>query len=363
MIPLRLPAAIEAERPFVTRIEDAGARPAGKRRFQSWIVGDDVFGLALAGDQGLFTIDGIQASQVVGDVLLVDPIRQQAERLIRADSLHNTLLVTERCDQLCQMCSQPPKKTHEDRFELLRQASLLAPEGATLGITGGEPTLYKNELFDLIEITLGERPDMSFHVLSNGQHFEQHDVGRLRNPAFARVTWGIPLYSSAASEHDAIVGKPGAFERLHQSFGRLVEAGARVELRTVVLSSNAFELPALAKHIVWRLPFIGSWSVMQLENIGFAKNRWSKLFFDHRANFTPIAEALDRASLHALQARLFNFPLCTVPPAYRSYAVRSISDWKQKYVAACDDCSLKPRCAGFFEWHSGEHANAWVRPE
>ncbi|MBL7373277.1 His-Xaa-Ser system radical SAM maturase HxsC, partial [Escherichia coli] len=83
---------------------------------------------------------------------------------------------TERCDQLCVMCSQPPKKTHVDRFALFEQACLLAEPDSVIGISGGEPTLYKAELLGMIERVLTARPDLAFHVLTNGQHFQSEDI-------------------------------------------------------------------------------------------------------------------------------------------------------------------------------------------
>ena len=361
MIPLRVQAEIEAAAPYVTRVAARGSN-AFDHEIDSAIVCEDADGVALAGYYGMVSLDGVRADEIAGDVLLVDPARGIVERLFRANSSHNTLLVTERCDQLCQMCSQPPKKTHDDRFELLLEASLLAPPDAVIGITGGEPTLYKEQLFDLVERTFATRPDVSFHILSNGQHIEEEDVERLRSPLFDRVLWGIPLYSAEPAQHDRIVAKDGAFDRLHDSFEILLKAGARIELRTVVLKTNAPQLPDLAQHIVRRLSHIESWSVMQLESIGYARNRWKELLFDHSSDFAPIAAALNLASLHGLRAFLFNFPLCTVPTAYRPFAVRSISDWKQKYVEPCLRCTARSACSGFFEWHPIADAENWAQP-
>src|SRR5690349_19045507 len=57
----------------------------------------------------LHAADGLKLDN---DVIMIVPGQTSARRLIRADSRHNTLLVTEQCDQLCIMCSQPPKKQH-----------------------------------------------------------------------------------------------------------------------------------------------------------------------------------------------------------------------------------------------------------
>ena len=347
MIPLALPARAEAEAPFVTRLALSSQLQEGS----SILVYEEAGSLLFAGEHGLVEILGAPAGAMDGDIVLVNPAERRVDRLIRANSKHNTLLVTECCDQLCVMCSQPPKKTHHDRFEHFRAACLLAREGETIGLSGGEPTLFKERLLSFLEDMLAARPDLSFHILSNGQHFEESDVDRLAAAAYRKVVWGIPLYSADPAEHDRIVAKPGAFERLERSLAHLILAAARVELRTVLLQANWQALPALAVHIGTFLRFIEQWSIMQVEHVGFARNRWAELYVDHSANFGPLGEALDLAVLTGVRPALFNFPRCTVPEAYRRFALASISDWKQKFAPACGDCAERSICSGFFEWH------------
>jgi His-Xaa-Ser system radical SAM maturase HxsC len=359
MIPLVRPAAADAEAPYVARLRSA-ANDLGAD--DALLIEEDAVGTAFAGRNGVVAIDGLASSDLDGDVVLVQPLTARVERLLRAGSSHNTLLVTERCDQLCVMCSQPPKKTHVDRFDLLEQACLLATPGALIGVSGGEPTLYKDRLLSMLEHVLRERDDLQFHVLSNGQHFEDEDVARLSDPVYRRVSWGIPIYATDPDLHDLIVGKAGAFALLEASFARLTKARARVELRTVVLNGNVEALPDLARYVAARLRFVEAWSIMQLEHIGFARGRWREQFVDHRRHFAPIAAALDLAALHGVRAQLFNFPRCTVPDAYRRYAIASISDWKRKYAGACGGCRERQACSGFFEWHPDEEAELMVRP-
>jgi len=359
MIRLHLPATSDAERPFVTRLR---ASKDGCAPEESILVDQDELGATFAGEYGLIAIDGATPQELDGDVVLVDPLAGRAERLIRAASAHNTLLVTERCDQLCVMCSQPPKKTHVDRFELFEAAAMLAPRSAVLGVSGGEPTLYKERLLAMVERVLGSRPDLAFHILSNGQHFDEEDVARLRAPAYARVAWGIPLYAAEPALHDYVVAKVGAFERLEESFRYLMAAGARIELRTVVVQANLPQLRELAHYVSTRLRFIEVWSIMQLENIGFARNRWRDLFVDHALDFRAIGDSIDIAALHGVRAQLFNFPRCTVPAPYRPLARASISDWKRKYMPDCTACGERAACTGFFEWHPDAQASAMVRP-
>jgi His-Xaa-Ser system radical SAM maturase HxsC len=300
--------------------------------------------------RGKLILHGLSLSESVGDVLLVIPQRHIAHRLIRAASTHNTLVATERCDQLCVMCSQPPKEHHTDWFSYFTAASLLAPQGACIGISGGEPTLYKEELFALFGAVQKERPDVSFHVLSNGQHFEERDIPQLRQCA-SQVQWGIPLYSHSADTHDGIVAKAGAFAELMESFGVLLRSAANIELRTVVMKENVRDLPALGHFTASHLPFVRQWSLMQLERIGYAKKNWQALFFDHSTDFDALGRAISIATLNGLNPRLYNFPLCTVPEQYRELAPVSISDWKRRYLAVCEGCALRSSCTGVFEWY------------
>lgn len=346
VIPLRLPAACDADAPYVTRLGSVTDGQDGTCRLERESGDRSLW----SGRHGLLEIVH-NSEQVAGDVVLVDPGSGHVERLIRATSGHNTFLVTEQCDQLCVMCSQPPKKTHHDRFAFFEQACLLADHGVTIGISGGEPTLHKAKLLDMIETVLARRPDLSFHVLTNGQHFARCDVERLRQSVFRRVVWGIPIYAADPGCHDAIVGKSGAFERLLGSFRHLVAAAARIELRTVLLSRNADKLDGLAGFVADHLPQIEQWSLMDLENAGFARARFRELRIGLADGFAELAPAIDRALLHGLPVRLFNVPLCHIPESYRHLAVASISDWKQRFADACGACRARDRCAGFFEWH------------
>lgn len=348
MIPLLHRCQTEGEQRYVTRLRyDPASVAAGDAGLLH--VTDN--SLLFAGKNGVLEVVGTGHDCFDGDVVLVDPKRNSLERLIRANSEHNTFLVTEQCDQLCVMCSQPPKKYHNDRFAEFEQAALMAPKSCFLGVSGGEPTLYKNELLSMIELVAAARPDISWHILSNGQHFEEDDVARLQKRAFRSVTWGIPLYSLVAENHDSIVGKTGAHHRLMQSLAVLLNAGASIELRTVLLNQNVDELPAMANFIVRYLGFINQWSIMQLENIGFAKNRFPQLYFQHGERFAPISDAIDIMTLFGCEVALFNFARCSVPQPYRRYTISSISDWKRKFANDCETCAERQECAGFFEWH------------
>lgn len=297
------------------------------------------------------TVHAPDSMDLRDDVLLLIPGKRTAHRLIRADSKHNTFLVTEQCDQLCVMCSQPPKKHHYDLFTQFAQAAFLAPHNAYIGVSGGEPTIHKDRLFGFLRTAAASRPDLKFHVLTNGQHLARDDLCALRELGHGRVLWGVPVYSAVPAVHDEIVGKAGAYAQLMRGLDVLFSAGADVELRTVVMSQNFEGLPALADQISVRLPFVAVWALMQMERIGHGRMNWKSSFKDTSVDFGALARALDIAQARGVNAVLYNFPLCSVPGSYRNIAPSTISDWKRAYVDFCDSCAERSACGGFFEWY------------
>jgi His-Xaa-Ser system radical SAM maturase HxsC len=358
LIPLRLKIDAEASEPYVVRLrsfEGLGQPPDQIHPLEIVLQGVDSEKSTFSGPTGTLRVFDVDPSELDGDSILVVPSRKTAHRLIRAKSRHNTLLVTERCDQLCVMCSQPPKKQHVDMFPLFETAILLAPENSTIGLSGGEPTLFKSSLFDFLRRTMTQRPDIDFHALTNAQHFDRADLALLRGLDGDRILWGVPVYASDSAVHDQIVGKPGAFDQVRRNLSLLCEAGARVELRTVLMRPNAVALLDLARFVTTALPFVETWAIMQLENIGYGRQNWHSLFFDSSTQFDQVGKAVDFVQSRGISTKLYNFPLCTVPADYRAYAPSTISDWKRSYFADCSDCSLRDECGGFFEWHPKAH--------
>jgi len=289
----------------------------------------------------------------LNEVLLFYNNINQLRRFFRPSANSNAILLTEQCDQRCIMCSQPPKDKRYDDFPLFKNALKLCPNKSIITISGGEPTLFMDELLDFLIFAKKERPDITFHILSNGQHFKKEDMKNLKEVS-SNVLWGIPLYSHLPNEHDDIVSKDGAYDKLFHSFSLLLEAGSRIELRTVLMKQNIKSLLKLSDLIINKLPWIEIWAMMQLEYIGYAKMNWKKIFFDNSENFEFLENSIIHALSNKININLYNFPLCTVPQKFRKITRPSISDWKKKFIKECENCEKKTVCAGFFEWHKNE---------
>ena len=288
------------------------------------------------------------------DIISIAPKGDRAFVLWRNDSLSNTLLLTERCDNYCIMCSQPPKEA-DDSYLLSQAFDVVAALRDTpvkfpiLGITGGEPTLYGDGFVELLQRIGTELPTFEVHVLSNGRRFaDETFCAEIQQVISDRVVFGIPIYGTTSEEHDAIVGADGAFVETIIGIHNLVEMGALVEIRVVLQQRLVGRLNALAEFIARNLPGTVQVALMGLELMGFARSNFEEVWIDPIDYSTELKSATRLLAANGCNPRIFNHPLCVLPPEIRQFAVSSISDWKREYDAMCEPCAVKRECGGFF---------------
>ncbi len=286
-----------------------------------------------------------------GDILSVSPEGQRLRVLWRARSRQNSILLTERCDHYCLMCSQPPKRANDDRllddaFELVR----LLPRGTTdIGFTGGEPTLYGARLLELLRLCRNLIPDAAVHVLSNGRRFSSPDFAlgwaAVDNP---NMMVGIPLYGAEPSLHDYVVQAAGAFNETVRGILNLAQLEQRIEIRVVLHRQTAPHLPEIAEFIARNLPFVEQVALMGLEMIGFARANLDDVWIDPLDYRDELVEAVSLLSRRRIKTMIYNHQLCLIDRRLWPFAVKSISDWKNEYIDDCLACSVSDRCGGFF---------------
>ena len=240
------------------------------------------------------------------------------------------------------------------------QLSNKAPNASNLFSLAAANTLYKEQLLAFLGDCIAANKNLQINVLTNAQHFDENDIAAL-SALNKNVLWGVPLYSDNAIDHDRIVGKDGAFENLKRGFNYLLKSGSRVELRTVLLQSNYVSLAKLSKFVARHFTWIEKWAIMQLEPMGYARIEWPMKFVDTTILSETLEHAVITADASGIYTELYNFPLCAVPPSLRKFCVKSISDWKQKYLSNCDDCSLKSSCCGFFEWYDRQEGYSLIK--
>jgi len=271
--------------------------------------------------------------------------------IFRANSRHNALFLTERCDNYCLMCSQPPRDV-DDRW-LLEQAKdlvrMLPHWTSALGITGGEPTLHGDGLVELLSVIKSWLPHTSIHMLSNGRRFS--------DPAFARsyaavkhpdLMVGIPVYSDDPALHDYIVQARGAFDETIRGILNLKVRNQKVEIRVVLHKLTIGRLHHLAEFIARNLLFVDQVALMGLEVTGFTRANLDKLWIDPADYKDQLSRAVEILSSYGIRALVYNHPLCLVNQDVEPHYVKSISDWKNEYAAECVPCARRSECGGFF---------------
>lgn len=316
-------------------------------------------------------VTGLRHDEVVrpGDVIRLREGGTLVSVLYRRGSKANSLFVTEQCNSLCLMCSQPPRN-EDDRWrvgELHSLLDLIDKEEEQLGITGGEPTLLGADLIRLIEHARTSLPNTQLHVLTNGRLFGDPNLAEsLISSGSAHATWAVPLYSDVAAVHDEIVASPGAFVETLAGLYEMARRGARVEIRVVLHALSIPRLPQLASYIYRRMPFVEHVALMGLEPMGFAKTNRERLWIDPIDYRDQLADATHHLAARGMHVSLYNLPHCVLPEDLWKFARASISDWKNRDIPECNACSVRSQCAGFFasagsQWRS--RAVAPVRPQ
>lgn len=331
-------------------------RPA-KPGYDLYLVAPDVETICVPSGGDVVQLPRALRHLDVGDVVDLAPDSDRLTVMWKAAHTHNSVLLTEQCDHRCLMCSQPPKQ-RDDRW-LFRRAEavvdLLPPSTASLGLTGGEPTLHPDELLALLRTCRDRLPATSVHLLSNGRRFA--DVAFAR--AYAQLKHpdlmvGIPLYAPTAALHDWIVQSDGAFEQTVRGILTLVGFEQRVEVRIVIQRGNVDVLPELARFIARNLPFVDQVALMGLEMTGYARPNRSLVWVDPSDYREQLREAALALSSAGVTTKIYNHQLCVVDEDVWHLCVSSISDWKQTYAEPCERCDVRDRCGGVFATSKGD---------
>lgn len=305
-----------------------------------------------AGDRSdVYHLGGAFAYLAEGDIVRIEPGRRAMAVLYRRSSPFNSMLVTERCDNYCVMCSQPPKERADDWLvdELLEIIPLMSPDTVEIGITGGEPGLLGERLVAIVEQFGRSLPATAVHILSNGRAFADEAFARaLASVRHPDLMIGIPLYGALPEQHDFVVQRRGAYDQTIHGILDLKRHGVRVELRFVIHAETHAFLPAFARFVARNLVFVDHVALMGLELMGFARANIEALWIDpldYRRELVEAALVIERAQV---PVSVYNHQLCVLDPRIHHLARRSISDWKNCYFDECTGCGMRSECGGFF---------------
>lgn len=274
------------------------------------------------------------------------------QRELDIHSNDNTLYTTSQCNNRCIMCCQPPlavddiKELYQENIERVMNA----PKGLPMiGITGGEPTLLGDKLIDLVALVREQLPDTEIHILSNGRAFvDGNYTMRLAAAGGDKLVVGVPFHSDYCQDHDLIAGCKGAYNETMIGLYNLAGAGVCIELRIVMNAINYRRFVPMAQFIHHNLPFVGWIAFMGMEYVGYAIKHSKNIWVEPKSYIPELCEAVKYLAEWNYDVCIYNIPLCLLLEQYRKFAVKSISDWKNKFLDLCDECSVKANCCGLF---------------
>lgn len=286
-----------------------------------------------------------------GDVIRISSDLKRIRVLFRVNAAQNSLLLTERCNHYCLMCSQPPK-TRDDSYlineigDVLRLASRHSGE---IGFTGGEPTLVGDKFIGLVRLAKNYLPESSLHVLSNGRAFEDQEFARkLGDVGHHDLMLGVPIYSDAPEIHNYVVQSDNALDGTIRGLINLNRYGVPIEIRIVLHKITMGRVVNLAEYIAANLPFVSHVAFMGMEMMGFARANKDMLWVEPDIYAAKLKTAVLFLSSRRIRTSVYNLQMCLMPQELWPFMKKSISDWKTEYEPECRHCDVREACGGFF---------------
>ena len=265
----------------------------------------------------------------------------------------NAFMVTEQCNSNCIMCpatdNMRRKKNTVNVDEILEIIRHMPSDARHITITGGEPFLVGNRIFEIFLAFKEKCYSTSFLLLTNGRALSYEPfIRKFHETAPSKIIIGIPLHGYDAASHDAITRSLGGFEQTIRGIRNLINFGHRVEIRMVVSKLNYQNITRICELIVDQFPDVYRVKVMGLEMLGNAAVNQKDVWISYNEAFDASKEGIDLLIRNSIQVGLYNFPLCAVDTDYHSIAAKSITGYKVRYADECEKCFIKDACGGIF---------------
>ena len=261
-----------------------------------------------------------------------------------------TLYMTGNCNNHCIMCPQIDDVDGRSLYDTNKRVLELLPENVSeIGITGGEPTLYKENFVDILRYAHNQYKDTLIVVLTNGRTCcDREFVKKIKDISHHKLMMCIPLYAPNYIQHNRIVAAQNAFQETIAGIFNLYRYNIFTEIRIVVMKQNFYYLSDIAEFIFRNMPFVIHVTFMGMEYAGDAIKRLESLWIDPYEYMDQLKKAVWFLHRRNINVSIYNIPLCLLDSRVRNFARDSISPWKKGFLSICNDCKEKERCSGIF---------------
>lgn len=266
----------------------------------------------------------------------------------------NALILTMQCNSNCIMCPCSEASRRNGRLcsanELISIMNYMPEDVEHLTLTGGEPTLLKEDFFEFLTHIQNTRSGTHFQLLTNGRAFSDYRfTERFISCLPDSIDVGIPIYGYNSETHDSITRADGSFKEAIIGIHNLLHYHIDVEVRIVLTKMNIEYLDKIAAYIVKYLPGVNKVAFMGLELMGNAAKNMAEVWIPYEEASKKSEKAVNRLIANGINVQLFNMPLCKVPENLWNVCAMSITDYKVQYNEECANCAVKNICGGIFE--------------
>ncbi len=279
------------------------------------------------------------------------------------------LRLTMACNERCPFCNVPVEdyaRPTPPEAELYAAVDEFVASGErTLTVSGGEPTLYRDRLVEVVKrARAGGVPFVELQT-----NAVLIDPGYATELAEAGLTSAfVSLLSDQAELHDRLAGLEGAFPRCLAGIDALLAQGVAVTLNPVIAKITERRVASYIDFVAERLPGVRAISLSAVQPHGRARHD-----LDLMPDYSVLAEEVPRAQARAAEhGILLVNPYCGLPAcvgwadsaersveAIEARAAREMSSrhrargldnsGNKSHGPPCRDCALRPRCGG--AWH------------
>ena len=284
------------------------------------------------------------------------------------------ICVWDKCNNRCLMCTNPERPWpawdggYDYDFDSIierldkKKSELLG--GDILYLSGGEPTLHPR-FIDILKHINKNFPNLKIMLLTNGRTFCYEKLPRMLS-AISNLSIAIPLHGSNARIHDKIAGVPGSFNQTCKGIENILRfkrSDQEIEIRVVISKVNYKKCGEILSFIKKRFPSVDKVAFIFLEIEGRAIDNIKDVGVKF-SDFKPVLKEMVPALVAFRKAKLYHFPLCTVPVKLWPYAWRTLPDYEVTFIEACSRCNYKKYCLGIHKLylkHIGESGISPVR--
>ena len=284
-----------------------------------------------------------------------------------AEESHKTkglIRLTMACNERCPFCNVPmedyDQPTPDEDVINAQLDSFIAAGDRTLTISGGEPTLLKKRLLNLVKRARDGGIEF-IEVQTNAILIDADYAQQMREAGVTSAF--VSLLSHVPELHDELAGLNGAFPRCIRGIRALIDADIRVALNPVTARSTQHLISDYVDFVARELSGVSSISLSAVQPHGRAQQNL-ELMPDYVELRRHVLRAQTAASNHGIE--LLNpycgLPLCVGWSTAMAKSVEAIeaqaahtaqglqNRGNKRHGEACIDCGLRTRCGG--AWHA-----------